>query len=433
MNNQPIIFNIKYTPYSLPKNASVKQLAIHKEERTFYDMTGGKNIFSYITRSEKIIGTFSSLDYFQKSTGVFNGNGVISATEVEAMKQRGKENEGNIWHGFISLNQENSYKIDTPEKCIAFVKSTFSSFFKEAHFDEKNLDLMCALHVDRPHHLHIHFQFWEKEPKYKGADGSFHYRRKGKLDKAAIDTMFVKSGIFISEEKDNLYKSRDSALLKLKQMTACNVAMTSTEEIRTKILALTKALPKTGRLSYGSKDMEPYRKRVDEIVKLMLAHDKKARQADKRFYQALEDRKAVIENICGKPCVYSDKNVSLEKLETQPSNYHYRIDEKNIKIISQIEADYKRRQGNLVLSLCKFIKPEYYERRPGKKYKASDTKLKKRLIISEKRVDKHFKKFVSTFGKESELLERDYTHRLQEVEEELKKEKEEQEERYKFE
>ena len=304
MNNQPIIFNIKYTPYSLPKNASVKQLAIHKEERTFYDMTGGKNIFSYITRSEKIIGTFSSLDYFQKSTGVFNGNGVISATEVEAMKQRVKENEGNIWHGFISLNQENSYKIDTPEKCIAFVKSTFSSFFKEAHFDEKNLDLMCALHVDRPHHLHIHFQFWEKEPKYKGADGSFHYRRKGKLDKAAIDTMFVKSGIFISEEKDNLYKSRDSALLKLKQMTACNVAMTSTEEIRTKILALTKALPKTGRLSYGSKDMEPYRKRVDEIVKLMLAHDKKARQADKRFYQALEDRKAVIE-------IFADYLVSI--------------------------------------------------------------------------------------------------------------------------
>lgn len=433
MNNQPIIFNIKYTPYRLPKNANAKQLAAHKEERTFYDMTGGKNIFSYITRSDKIIGTFSSLDYFQKSTGVFNGNGVISATEVEAMKQRVKENEGNIWHGFISLNQENSYKIDTPEKCIAFVKSTFSSFFKEAHFDEKNLDLICALHVDRPHHLHIHFQFWEKEPKYKGADGSVHFRRKGKLDKAAIDTMFVKSGIFISEDKDNLYKSRNSALLELRQMTACNVAMTSTEEIRAKILALTKALPKTGRLSYGSKDMEPYRERVDEIVKLMLAHDKKARKADKRFYQALEDRKAIIENICGKPYVYSDKSVSLEKLEKQSSNYHYRIDEKNIKMISQIEADYKRRQGNLVLNLCKFIKPEYYERRPDKRYKASDVKLKRRLIISEKRIDKHFKKFVSTFGKESELLERDYTHRLQEVEEELKREKEEQEERYKFE
>ena len=33
--------------------------------------------------------------------------------------------------------------------------------------------------------------------------------------------------------------------------------------------------------------------------------------------------------------------------------------------VAGIEEDYKRRQGNLVLNLCKFIKPEYYERKSG--------------------------------------------------------------------
>ena len=39
-----------------------------------------------------------------------------------------------------------------------------------------------------------------------------------------------------------------------------------------------KALPKKGSLSYGSKDMEPLRGRVDKIVQMMLDYDKKARK-----------------------------------------------------------------------------------------------------------------------------------------------------------
>ena len=96
---------------------------------------------------------------------------MITPAELELMKDRLKKNKGNIWHGFISLSEEESYKIDTPEKCIKFVKNVFGSFFKTAHLEESNMDLMCALHSDRPHHLHIHFQFWEKESRYRDGKG----------------------------------------------------------------------------------------------------------------------------------------------------------------------------------------------------------------------------------------------------------------------
>lgn len=66
MSNQPIIFNIEYTPYSLPKNATAKEIAKHKEARAFFDMSGTKNIYRYITQKkevsrggEKRIGVFS--------------------------------------------------------------------------------------------------------------------------------------------------------------------------------------------------------------------------------------------------------------------------------------------------------------------------------------------------------------------------------------
>ena len=74
----------------------------HEAERGFYDMTGGKNVYDYITTEGKITGKktgqITALEYLQKSTGVFNGDGMISAEQVEEMKARLKKNEGNIYH-----------------------------------------------------------------------------------------------------------------------------------------------------------------------------------------------------------------------------------------------------------------------------------------------------------------------------------------------
>lgn len=408
----------------MKSNATESEIQKHKEDRAFYDLTGdGKNILNYITRKDKVDDSFTALDYLQKSTRVFNGNGMITPAELELMKDRLKKNKGNIWHGFISLSEEESYKIDTPEKCIKFVKNVFGSFFKTAHLEESNMDLMCALHSDRPHHLYIHFQFWEKEPRYRDGKGGLKYRSKGTVDKHAIDKMFINAGLYLDDDRDDVYKSRLEALRELKGMTAINVAITTKDEVKEELLKLVKELPKEGRLSYGSKDMEPYRERVDNIVRLLLSYDREARKADKEFYRALEQKKMAIEKIIGYTHLFSDENVNLEEMERNKEKYGYRIDDKAKKIIDNIEADYIRRQGNLVLNLARKIKPEYFERSLNKKYKPNDTKLKRRIIISEKKVNSMFGKFLQSFAFQSRLLERDFSRRLEEIEEEMKQER----------
>ena len=374
--------------------------AAHKEERRFYNLTGEKNALKYFSTEAKRGVKKTALEYFEKSTGVFNQKGMLTREEIEEMKVRARQNTGNIWHGYISLGKEDSPKIDTPEKCIELI-GTFGGFFKDAKLNDKNLDLMCALHMDRPHHLHIHFEFWEKEPKYKGTDGTLRYKSKGRIEKTAVENMKIRLGLFLSENKTQLYGSRDEALKKLRGMTAIRAAMKSTEEIKSEILSLARDLPKTGRIAYGSKDMESYRGRVDGIVKMLLQYDGTARKANRKFYQALEERKREISELC-----------ALHK-----------IDEKNISLIADIEKDYKRRQGNLVISLAKFVKPEFYERNPKRKYKSNDTALKRLLNISRRKTDSIFDKFLSTFGEESRLLERDFSHRLQEIEQEIERER----------
>ena len=387
-------------------------------------MTGTENVLKYITTEGKRVGKATALEYLQKNTGVFNQNGLIPEEEVLGMKERAKENRGNIWHGFISFNKQDSAKIDTPEKCIRLVKNVFPTFLQEAHLNPKNIDLMCALHLDRPHHLHIHFVFWEKEARIKGKDGTLQYRAKGKISKQAIDNMFVRLGMFVDGNKDTIYKTRDEAVKRLRGMTAVKTAMSSTEEIKKEIIALAKDFPKTGRISYGSKEMEPFKGRVDNIVKLMLDYDGKARAANVKFYKALEEKRKVIANICGQDYVFSDKNIKPETIEKDLPKYHHKIDESHIKVIEKIEENYRRRQGNLVLRLAKFVKPEYYERKKGKKYKTNDKKLKRSLVISARNVKKRFDGFFLSFGRDIwDLFERDFSHRLQDIEKEIERER----------
>lgn len=281
---------------------------------------------------------------------------------------------------------------------------------------------MCALHLDKPEHLHIHFVFWEKEAKYVGASGEKQFRAKGRISEQAIDNMFVRLGMFVGEDKGTLPKARDNALQRLREMTAVKIAMTSRTEIKEEILSLAKDLPTTGRLSYGSKDMEPFRERVDKIVNMILDYDEKARKSNHKFYLELDKKKEVIANICGKPLAFSEGN----KPEDIPV-YHHKIDENNIKIVETIEEDYKRRQGNLVINLAKFIKPEYYERNKKVRYRTNDNKLKRKLSISKRKISQRFSKFFNSIGRDHQLLERDFSRRLQEIEEEMKAEKKRQE------
>lgn len=363
-------------------------------------MTGDKNVFDYITTEGKRTGKRTALEYLQKNTGVFNDKGMIPQEQVDEMKTRLKENEGNIWHGFISLNAAESPKIDTPEKCIELIKRTFPSFLKDAKFRPDNVDLMCALHLDRPHHLHIHFVFWEKEPKFKDArTGENKYRRSGKIDKKSIDGMVVRLGLFLSDKKEILYKTRDEAIRNLRELLGAKAFICKPDDVKKEILALARDLPKEGRITYGSKDMEPFRDRVDKIVQMLLATDARARRANRRFYRALAGREREIKS-------------------------HSQIDEKNIQVFDEIRADYKRRQGNLVLKLAKFIKPEYYEN--TRKRKSNDNKLKRSLGISRRNTGRAIKKFLSSFGQECEYIERDFYHRLQEIEEEMERERKKQ-------
>ena len=119
---QPVIFDIAYTPYKLKKNATVAEVKRHRQQRAFYDMSGADNIYKYITTEGKMLGEeaqkFTMLEYLQKSTGVFNQDGMLSKEEVKAMRKRAQTGEKNIWHGFISFNKRTPIRLTHPKSAL---------------------------------------------------------------------------------------------------------------------------------------------------------------------------------------------------------------------------------------------------------------------------------------------------------------------------
>ena len=413
ISNQPIIFNITYTPWKLKSNATPEERKKFERERPYYEMSdGGNNIYKYMTADRKLNGENSKsemrdmISYFEKSTGVFNGDGFISQEELKAIQQRAKADKI-LWHGFISLNEEMSRKIDMPEKCMRLVKRTFGEFFRDMRLDPKNIDLICSLHKDKPHHLHIHFWFAEKEPKCKYRKKELEYRHKGKIEKAVIDRMHVRLNAFIDERTDKMYMTRDEALRELKRITFPK-SIVSEDEVRKELIALAKAIPKDASFFYSKKDMLPYREQIDKTVNKLLLYDIRARKADRKFYERLSGLRRKIDELC----------------EPTKSGNHYSIDPQNITLIQELEEDYKRRQGNIVLRAVKNIKPEIFERKY--RHKVNDNRLKRNLAISHREVRKLIGGFLSSFGEESEYLSRDYCNRLQEIEEKMKAEREQQ-------
>ena len=427
MSGTPVIFNVAYTPYKLKKGSTEKEIKAHAEKRAYYDFTGDTNYLRYMTTEGKLTGNeskkFTMLDYLQKSTGVFNGDGMISRDELKEMKRRLKENKGNIWSGFVSFDEENSGKIDTPEKCIALIRKTFNEFFRDMGLDPREVDLICALHLDRPSHLHFHFEFYEKRPwlKNKRAAG-YKYRSKGKVPIKAIDNMVERLTSYTID--DELKKRSDearSALYKRKDFSEALCRDVATKKMK----ELAEKIPPTASFQYGKKDMAMYRREIDGIVEAVAMVDEDVCAADSAFRAELMRKETALKSIMGKYYAKRMKDDGIFKEEMTNASEFFGL--KHIRTIDRLEWDYRRRLGNIVLKKVKYIQENTYKYNRTKKRKANDKSIKRHIAVSDNKIGRELSNF---FGSVFDLFlpeTQAYSNRLREIEREMKEEKEKEE------
>lgn len=377
------LFNIAYTLPSAPSYMKGNARAEYQARRSFYDLTAQYNFFSYVLNGKKIARNANAEEYYTRggtNGGLFNLDGAMSEGQVAEMKKRLESSKSVIWHGFISFDEETSRGFQTQENAVKFMRQTFGSFLERTHLNPKNIELYAALHLDKEHH-HIHFAFFEREPKHRDKNGVLGYTHRGKFDARAIDNYLVSANMHLSENGYEYYTARDRAMSRLREARKEIGNSVKNADLRLALSDLRSKLPKEGRLQYNAAQMKELRPDIDRVAELLIASDPAANAAHKEMLvQLARVKEEVIELVKDNKLAYSDdRRMSKQELAAAMSGDSSMslkfVDLKNVDYFERLQADYRARVGNVVLGVCKDLSRNDYQDR-CRKHNINDRSMK---------------------------------------------------------
>ena len=378
------LFNIAYTLPSAPSYMKGNARAEYQARRSFYDLTAQYNFFSYVLNGKKIARNANAEEYYTRggtNGGLVNLDGAMSEGQVAEMKKRLESSKSVIWHGFISFDEETSRGFQTQENAVKFMRQTFGSFLERTHLNPKNIELYAALHLDKEHHHHIHFAFFEREPKHRDKNGVLGYTHRGKFDARAIDNYLVSANMHLSENGYEYYTARDRAMSRLREARKEIGNSVKNADLRLALSDLRSKLPKEGRLQYNAAQMKELRPDIDRVAELLIASDPAANAAHKEMLvQLARVKEEVIELVKDNKLAYSDdRRMSKQELAAAMSGDSSMslkfVDLKNVDYFERLQADYRARVGNVVLGVCKDLSRNDYQDR-CRKHNINDRSMK---------------------------------------------------------
>lgn len=218
---------------------------------------------------------------------------------LEEIKSNTKlDRKGIIWDMVFSFTPEFALKngLVTKQDFYKLTLNVMPTFLTELGFKVNNTTWYAVLHRNTAH-PHLHILFYEHSPTV-----SFKAIPKYNLKK-------LKSSIanyIINNEK--FYISRDqefkniTGLVTINQLNKIKTRNYFDDDFRKqlnkKFLALYKELPPKGRLQYNSKNMQPYRYLLDDIIDFILKSDN-VKYSYEKYYQLLNDYQRTLKDVYG--------------------------------------------------------------------------------------------------------------------------------------
>jgi len=391
-----VLFNIAYTAPTPPSYLKGNRRAEYIARRKFYNLTSNYNFFTYALNGKKIIKNANAEHYFTRegnNTGLFNFDGALDESQTKLIKDKLKNSKSIIWHGFVSFEESLTEAFSTQESAVKFIRQTFGVFLKNAKFNPNNIELYAALHKDTDNR-HIHFAFFEKEPKHRDKNGVLGYRRVGKIDSKAIDNYLVSANMHVDEHVSEYFGARDKAIKELRNVCKqVETGVLRNVELNRGINNLIAAMPKIGRLQYGAPNMADLRFQIDHVANLLIASSPKVNEANKEMLkQFARVKNSVTELVRNNKLAYvNGRRMSKNEINDamgDKSDIDMRyVNINNVDYFDKLKFDFRTRVGNVVIGMCKAIKQG--DLRDAKRcYKANDKNVKISVRRKrEKRID----------------------------------------------
>lgn len=420
-----VVFNVSYTAKNPPKSMASVDAAQYMARRSFYDMTAAYNYFTYTLRNEKVVKNKDILNYMEKNSGVFNTKEVLTEEQKKNIQKKLQTTDSHIWHGVISFDQDAGKGFITQDKAMKFLNQTLNAFFERTHLNKNNIELIASLHNDTDNN-HIHFAFFEKEPKRRDSNGKLCYTGKGTFSARALENYLVAANMHMSEYSYDYYSARDRAMARLKELRKKpQDAKYDIKEIRQRINGLSEKLPKSGRLQYNAENMATFRKEIDEIGRFLVSSDSEASAADKQILSAISAKeKEARTTLGGNDLLYMNsltaKDQDLKKLLIEGRSEYLKskgIDWANIDYFDKLRQDYQSRIGNQVIGLVLSIRKDFRKKESRAVFNDKQRKLRSRS--ARRNSNDILINFMKALGGHQRGVQTDFSFRLHQIEYEL--------------
>lgn len=302
---------------------------VDSTDRDFYSSSDGNDYIGYVSKGITESRTYDYVSYMDdndKSSGVFDSNGLLSKQYIKSLRKMLRETKSCIWDMVISFEalfgKEHLFHF---EQAIGLLNNILPKFFKSANLNPKNIIWYAGLH-ENTDNRHIHISFFEKEPTFYNHRKKEYKFHRGKIPITAVKELKLNAENYFNSPMEELKIKRKKLVESLK----LEMASKSFDEFESSLKWLLKGLfeeiPKEGRTGYDSINMKPFKERIDNITTLIL---------EKSVYA--EDYKVILDSIKERD----------EKLKKKCRKYN--LDENEYLYEPKFKSDLYRRMGNVII------------------------------------------------------------------------------------
>ena len=200
-----------------------------------------------------------------------NDGDVIKQDEFNKITDTGT---GIYWRGFLSFPSQFAinHGLITKADFYSLSNQVIPSLILDMGLDLNNVSWYCALHRDTSKHPHIHFCIFEKNPTKSNPTVPKYCFKNFKSNVASYLVDYKK----FYELRDKTF-SDITGKINLQELNKIKNQRLFSDKYRKflnkLLLNLYNELPFKGRLQYNSKNMNMYRKDLDNIIEFILSHD----------------------------------------------------------------------------------------------------------------------------------------------------------------
>ncbi|WP_368486920.1 relaxase MobL [Spiroplasma sp. DGKH1] len=322
----------------------------------------------------------TALDYHGRrpgSSGLFNENGKFSDEDIKNFKVNLKKTESGFADGIISLSEEfaNKHKFFTEEQWMKVTQHVLPTLFDDLGFDKSNIQWHAAFHKDTDN-PHIHFLFFEKEPRWWSRSKQKYVHTNWISKKrlvAAFDQLKFRVTSFI-ENEPNLYETinsyRDAILGKFNKKSKeyddslvwQNVKKiyenNEYNELNSALNEVIRQFPTKGKTGYQTSTMDYLRPKLDRITDLLI-ETTSIKEPYQRYQTELStlQQKLIDQSVSDKVST----QVALNFVNNRTEEFYNRCGNQIIKFIKNL--NFKQRQMRAwAWAVNKLIRDELYRR-----------------------------------------------------------------------